>query len=78
LLFHCPKYGNIYIGNFSAKSDGEKKGVNVLMTSYKAKYTGTLKAVVKFKKLRWLNYSDLDITSEVYKKIFSFLHKKGN
>jgi hypothetical protein len=33
-----------YIGTFSAQSDGEKEGINVIMTCYKAKYSGTLKA----------------------------------
>jgi hypothetical protein len=34
----------IHIGNFSAKSDGTKEGIKVLMTCYKAKYTGHFKA----------------------------------
>jgi 8-oxo-dGTP pyrophosphatase MutT (NUDIX family) len=33
-----------YIGTLSAQSDGEKEGINVIMTCYKAKYSGTLKA----------------------------------
>lgn len=66
-----------YIGTFSAQSDGEKEGINVIMTCYKAKYSGTLKANSEIEEIKWLNYSDLDIISEVDKKIFSFLIEKG-
>ena len=47
------------------------------MTCYKATYTGNLKASSEIEEIRWLDYSDLDIISEVDKKIFTFLHKKG-
>jgi 8-oxo-dGTP diphosphatase len=66
-----------YIGTFSAKSDGSKKGIQVSMTCYKAKYIGHLKASSEIEEIKWLNYSDLEIISEVDKKIFQFLHKKG-
>ncbi|NDP23186.1 MAG: NUDIX domain-containing protein [Paludibacter sp.] len=66
-----------YIGTFSAQSDGAKKGVNVIMTCYKAKYSGTLKANSEIEEIKWLTYNDLDIISEVDKKIFSFLIEKG-
>ena len=66
-----------YIGTFSAQSDGAKQGIQVIMTCYKAKYSGNLKANSEIEEIKWLNYSDLDIISEVDKKIFTFLHKKG-
>jgi 8-oxo-dGTP diphosphatase len=66
-----------YIGTFSAQSDGEKEGINVIMTCYKAKYSGTLKANSEIEEIKWLSYNDLDIISEVDKKIFSFLIEKG-
>jgi 8-oxo-dGTP pyrophosphatase MutT (NUDIX family) len=66
-----------YIGTFSAQSDGEKEGINVIMTCYKAKYSGNLKANNEIEEIRWLNYKDIDIISEVDKKIFSFLYEKG-
>jgi 8-oxo-dGTP diphosphatase len=47
------------------------------MTCYKAKYIGHLKANSEIEEIRWLNYSDLGIISEVDKKIFQFLHEKG-
>jgi 8-oxo-dGTP diphosphatase len=65
-----------YIGTFSAQSDGEKEGINVIMTCYKAKYSGNLKANSEIEEIKWLNYKDLDIISEVDKKIFSFLNEK--
>ncbi|CAM1353383.1 MULTISPECIES: NUDIX hydrolase [Tenacibaculum] len=66
-----------YIGAFSAQSDGAKKGVNVVMRCYKAKYSGTLKASNEIEEIRWLSYNDFEIISEVDKKIFSFLKKNG-
>lgn len=66
-----------YIGTFSAQSDGAKEGIQVIMTCYKAKYSGNLRANSEIEEIKWLNYSDLDIISEVDKKIFTFLHKKG-
>jgi 8-oxo-dGTP diphosphatase len=66
-----------YIGSFSAQSDEAEKGIRVLMTCYTAKYIGPLKANSEIEEIRWLNYSDLDIISEVDKKIFQFLHEKG-
>jgi 8-oxo-dGTP diphosphatase len=66
-----------YIGTFSAQSDGSKEGIQVIMTCYTAKYTGHLKANSEIEEIKWLNYSDLDIISEVDKKIFKFLYEKG-
>jgi 8-oxo-dGTP pyrophosphatase MutT (NUDIX family) len=66
-----------YIGTFSAQSDGDKEGINVIMTCYKAKYSGSLRANSEIEEIKWLNYKDLAIISEVDIKIFSFLHEKG-
>ena len=65
-----------YIGTFSAQSYGAKQGIQVIMTCYKAKYSGNLKANSEIEEIKWLNYSDLAIISEVDKKIFTFLHEK--
>jgi len=62
-----------YFGTFKAQSDGAKEGVIVKMTCYKAKYSGILKANSEIEELRWLNYTDLAIISEVDKKIFKAL-----
>jgi 8-oxo-dGTP diphosphatase len=66
-----------YIGNFSAQSDGSKEGIQVIMTCYTAKYIGHLKENSEIEEINWLNYSNLDIISEVDKKIFKFLREKG-
>ena len=67
----------VYMGTFSAQSDGEKEEIQVQMTCYKASYTGSLMAANEIEEIRWLNYKDLEIISEVDKKIFSFLYKAG-
>lgn len=66
-----------YVGTFKAQSDGAKDGVLVKMTCYKAEYEGVLKAANEIAEIKWLNYKDLDIVSEVDKKIFEFLKEKG-
>lgn len=66
-----------YIGTFSAQSDGEKEGISVIMTCYRAKYSGELKASSEIEEIRWLNFKDLQIISAVDKKIFTFLNQKG-
>ncbi len=66
-----------YVGTFKAQSDGAKKGIVVKMTCYKAKYDGILEPMSEIEEIRWLNYNNLDIISEVDKKIFSFLKQKG-
>jgi 8-oxo-dGTP pyrophosphatase MutT (NUDIX family) len=65
-----------YVGTFSAQSDGAAKGINVKMTCYKAKYLGILKKNNEIEEIRWLNYNDFDIISEVDKIIFDFLKKE--
>ena len=66
-----------YVGTFKAQSDGAKEGVIVKMTCYKAKYDGVLKPKSEIEEIKWLNYKDLNIISEVDKKIFKFLKEKG-
>lgn len=66
-----------YIGTFSAQSDGAKEGIHVIMTCYKAAYSGNLKANSEIEEIKWLNCKDLEIISEVDKKIFLFLYEKG-
>ena len=66
-----------YVGTFKAQSDGAKEGDFVKMTCYKAKYIGSMKPSSEIEEIRWLNYKDLDIISEVDKKIFQFLNQNG-
>jgi len=65
-----------YFGTFTAQSDGDAEGVVVKMTCYKATFTGQLKPNNEIEILKWLDCSDLEIISEVDKKIF--LHLKEN
>lgn len=65
-----------YVGTFIAQSDGDTDGVNVKMTCYKADYIGVLKKNNEIAEIRWLNYKNLDIISEVDKIIFDFLKKE--
>ena len=66
-----------YVGTFKAQSDGSKKGVIVKMTCYKAQYDGVIKPKSEIENIKWLNYKDLNIISEVDKKIFQFLKENG-
>ena len=66
-----------YVGTFKAQSDGAKDGVIVKMTCYKAQYDGIMKPTSEIEEIRWLNYKDLDIISEVDKKIFGYLKENG-
>jgi len=66
-----------YVGTFKAQSDGAKEGVIVKMTCYKAQYEGTIEPTSEIEEITWLNYKDLDIISEVDKKIFGFLKENG-
>jgi len=66
-----------YVGTFKAQSDGAKEGVLVKMTCYEAEYDGILKPKSEIEEIKWLNYKDLNIISEVDKKIFTFLKENG-
>jgi 8-oxo-dGTP diphosphatase len=66
-----------YVGTFKAQSDGAIEGVIVKMTCYKAEYDGIMEPTSEIEEIRWLNYKDLDIISEVDKKIFKFLKESG-
>ena len=62
-----------YIGTFKAQSDGDAKGIMVKMTCYKADYIGTPKESSEIAEIKWLNFTDLNIISEVDKIIFKHL-----
>ncbi len=65
-----------YIGTFIAQSDGDKDGIKVKMTCYSAAYLGTLKAANEIEEVKWLTYKDLDLISEVDKKIYKYLKER--
>ncbi len=66
-----------YVGTFKAQSDGAIDGTIVKMTCYKANYIGNLKEDNEIEEIRWLNYNDLEVISEVDKIIFKHLKDKG-
>ncbi|WP_166926355.1 NUDIX hydrolase [Flavobacterium poyangense] len=66
-----------YVGTFKAQSDGAAEGVVVKMTCYNADYLGALKENNEIEEIRWLNYKDLEIISEVDKIIFKHLKENG-
>lgn len=66
-----------YIGTFKAQSDGAMEGIIVKMTCYKANYIGDLKEDNEIEEIRWLNFKDLEIISEVDKIIFKYLKDNG-
>jgi 8-oxo-dGTP pyrophosphatase MutT (NUDIX family) len=66
-----------YVGTFKAQSDGAKEGIIVKMTCYQANYIGDLKKDNEIEEIRWLNFNDLEIISEVDKIIFKYMKEKG-
>ena len=66
-----------YFGTFIAQSDGDKTGILVKMTCYKAEYSGNPEPTSEIAEIKWLNSNDLEIISEVDKKIFKDLKDKG-
>ncbi|MCT4698511.1 NUDIX hydrolase [Tenacibaculum haliotis] len=67
----------MYFGTFIAQSDGDKTGILVKMTCYKAEYLGIPEPTSEIAEIKWLNSNDLGIISEVDKKIFKNLKEKG-
>jgi 8-oxo-dGTP pyrophosphatase MutT (NUDIX family) len=66
-----------FIGIFKAQSDGAKDGIIVKMTCHKAKYRGVPQPCSEIDEIKWLTYKDLDLVSEVDKKIFTVLKENG-
>jgi 8-oxo-dGTP pyrophosphatase MutT (NUDIX family) len=65
-----------YVGTFSAQADSEKEGVIVTMICYSAEFTGVCEPSNEIEEIRWLNYSDIEIVSEVDKIIFKHLKQE--
>lgn len=66
-----------YYGTFVAQAHGKKEAILVKMTCYMADFEGELKANSEIKELKWLEYRDLNIISQVDKLIFKDLYEKG-
>ena len=65
-----------YIGTFEAQAHGHAEGILVKMTCYAGKYSGELKANSEIEEIKWLNFSDKNIISEVDKLIFHHLKER--
>ena len=65
-----------YIGTFEAQAHGHAEGILVKMTCYAGKYSGELKANSEIEEIKWLNFSDKNIISEVDKLIFDHLKER--
>lgn len=65
-----------FIGVFEAQAHGHATGIIVKMTCYTADYTGTPQATSEIEEIRWLNFADQDIISDVDKIIFEYLRSK--
>lgn len=65
-----------YIGTFEAQAHGHAEGILVKMTCYTGKYSGELKANSEIEEIKWLNFSDKNIISEVDKLIFDHLKER--
>ena len=66
-----------YVETFCAQADGHPSGVVVKMTCYGAEYAGEIKPNQEIEEIRWLNFADIDLVSEVDKIIFRFLKERG-
>lgn len=66
-----------YMETFTAQSHGEKEGIQVQMTCYRARFTGDLKASNEIEEIKWLHSKHMDIISPVDKKIFVYLKQNG-
>ncbi len=66
-----------YIETFTAQADGEEQGIDVRMTYYTSEYKNVLKASNEIEEIQWLNYADINLVTEVDKKIFNYLKNKG-
>lgn len=66
-----------YYGTFKAQAHGKAEGILVKMTCYMAEFNGTLKPSSEIEKIKWLDYSNLDVKiSPVDELIFKDLYKK--
>jgi 8-oxo-dGTP diphosphatase len=66
-----------FVGTFKAQADGQPEGVVVKMTCYRGDFEGDLMPSNEIEEIKWLNFSDIDLVSEVDKIIFQFLKEEG-
>lgn len=65
------------LGVFEAQADGQPPGIQVRLSCYTGRYTGTLHPSAEIEELVWLSYPDRDLLAPVDQLVFDFLQKKG-
>ncbi len=65
------------VGVFESQAHGQAEGVIVKMTCYKADYVGEIKNAAEIEEIKWLNFTDKELTSYVDIVIFDYLREKG-
>lgn len=66
-----------YYGTFEAQAHGKAESILVKMTCYTAEFNGTLKPDSEIEKIKWLDYTNLNVKiSPVDELIFKDLYDK--
>jgi len=76
LSIHLDKGSLQFVAVFEAQAHGHQEGTMVRMTCYISGYSGEIKAAAEIEEIRWLNYADKNVVSEVDKLIFDYLRQK--
>jgi 8-oxo-dGTP diphosphatase len=66
-----------FLGVFQAQADSHAEGIQVKMTCYTGRYTGTIAAANEIEEVVWLTYQDRDKVSAVDQLIFDWLKDKN-
>jgi 8-oxo-dGTP diphosphatase len=64
------------VGVFQAQADSHAEGIQVKMTCYSGKYTGTIKPSNEIEEVVWLTYEDRHKVSPVDMLIFDWLKEQ--
>jgi len=67
----------IPLGIFEAQADGYPQGVSVRLSCFTASYSGRLKPLSEVLELVWLTHADKNLIAPADRRIFDFLHERG-
>ncbi|WP_266205150.1 NUDIX hydrolase [Pontibacter kalidii] len=65
-----------FTGIFQAQADSHPEGVQVKMTCFEGRYTGTIAASAEIEEVVWLSYADRALISPVDQLIFDWLKEQ--
>ncbi len=65
------------LGIFEAQADGYPQGVKVRLSCFTAQHSGSLKPLAEVLELVWLKYADRHLIAPADRRIFDFLHDRG-